>query len=187
MNNTTPINDLDGSEHRWFAVRTRSKSEKFVLRMLEKKGIHAYLPLQQFMRKYARSKRLVEKPLINCYVFVHIVQAQYVPVLETENVTGFVKFNKDLIAIRDAEIDTIRRITLETDLEIAAVTGHFETGDRVEIAAGTLMGLKGRVLKQEGKRCFQVELATVGISLLITVDGAFLAKLPSNAAAYFGV
>jgi len=171
-----PINDLHPSEARWFAVRTRSKSEKFVKRMLEKKGVYAYLPLQQFMRKYVRSKRLVEKPLINCYVFVQITKEQYVPVLETENVTGFVKFNKDLIAIPEAEIDIIRRVTLEEGLDVSTETGTFETGDLVEISAGTLIGLKGRIVKKEGKRNFQIELITLGVNLLISVDAAFLGK-----------
>jgi transcription antitermination factor NusG len=179
------INHLHAQELRWFAVQTRSKSEKFVQRMLEKKGIHAYVPLQQFMRRYTRSTRLVEKPLINCYVFVHIAQPQYVPVLETENVTGFVKFNRNLIAIPDAEIEMIRRITLEKELDISAVTGDFATGDLVEIAAGTLMGLKGRVVKKEGKRQFQVELNTLGINLLISVNPAFLEKLPAGSADIF--
>ncbi len=76
------VNQLHESEPRWFAVHTRSKSEKFVQRMLTKKGIHAWLPLQKLMRRYVRSTRMVEKPLINCYVFVRIVQREYVPVLE---------------------------------------------------------------------------------------------------------
>jgi transcription antitermination factor NusG len=173
-----PINHLHESEPRWFAVRTRSKSEKFVKRMLEKKGVHSYLPLQQFMRKYVRSKRLVEKPLINCYVFVHITKTQYVTVLETENVTGFVKFSQDLIAIPQAEIDLIRRITLEEGLEVVTSVEGLSTGDLVEIAAGTLMGLKGRVVKQDGKRQFQIELISLGLNLLITVDAVFLEKLP---------
>lgn len=171
---TEPINDLHPSEARWFAVRTRSKSEKFVKRMLEKKGVLAYLPLQQFMRKYSRSKRLVEKPLINCYVFVQITQGQYVPVLETENVTGFVKFNKDLIAIPEAEIDIIRRVTLEEGLDVSAEAGSFEAGEWVEITAGTLIGLKGRIVKKEGKRNFQIELGSLGLSLYISVDAALL-------------
>lgn len=172
-----PINDLHPTTPRWFAVRTRSKSEKFVKRMLEKKGVLAYLPLQQFMRKYGRVKRLVEKPLINCYVFVQITAAQYVPVLETENVTGFVKFNKDLIAVPQAEIDIIRRVTLEEGLEITSETSAFATGDLVEISAGTLMGLKGRIVKKEGKHNFQIELTSLGLNLLISVDAAFLGNV----------
>ena len=175
-----PINNLHATEPRWFAVQTRSKSEKFVKRMLEKKGIHAYLPLQQQMRKYGRVKRLVEKPLINCYVFVQIVKNEYVPVLETENVTTFVKFSKDLIAIPEAEIDVIRRVTLESGLEVEAIAGNFEAGELVEISAGTLMGLKGKVVKKEGKRKFQIELLSIGMSLLISVDAAFLEKAASG-------
>ena len=57
-----PINDLHPTEIRWFAVHTRNKSEKFVKRMLEKKEIETYLPLQKIMRQYGRVRRLVERP-----------------------------------------------------------------------------------------------------------------------------
>ncbi|MBV6440270.1 MAG: UpxY family transcription antiterminator [Haliscomenobacteraceae bacterium CHB4] len=170
------INHLHDTEPRWFAVHTRSKSEKFVQRMLEKKGIHAWLPLQKLMRRYTRSTRLTEKPLINCYIFVKIAKEKYVPVLETENVAGFVKFGKNLVSIPESEIEMLKRITLEDGLDVEAVKGSFTEGDPVEIAAGNLAGLKGRIVKVEGKRKFQVELDYLFHSLLITVDAAFLEK-----------
>ncbi len=170
------INHLHESEPRWFAVHTRSKSEKFVQRMLSKKGVLAYLPLQKLMRRYTRSTRIIEKPLINSYVFVKIVKREYVPVLETENVAGFVKFSKNMIAIPEEEIDILRRITLEDGLDVEAIPGQFSEGDTVEIAAGNLMGMQGRIVKVEGKRKLQVELGHLGFSLLITVDAAFLEK-----------
>lgn len=185
MKASAPINHLHATELRWFAVRTRAKSEKFVKRILEKKGIRSYLPLQKLLRQYARSTRLVEKPLINCYVFVQITREHYVPVLETENVAGFVKFNKDLIAIPETEIEVIRRITLEDGLDVEATVGDFHTGDLVEITAGTLMGLKGRVIKKEGRRKFQIELASLGLSLLISVDAFFIEKLPAGFSSEF--
>lgn len=168
------INHLHESEPRWFAVHTRSKSEKLVQRQLTKKGIHAYVPVQRLMRRYTRSSRMVEKPLINCYVFVQIVKQQYVPVLETENVSGFIRFNKDLVAIPESEINLLRRITLEDGLDIEAVPGVLSEGDPVEINAGNLTGLKGRIIKKEGKQRFQVELEQLGYSLLITIGADFL-------------
>lgn len=171
-----PVNDLHSSEARWFAVQTRSKSEKFVKRMLEKKEVEVYLPLQKLVRQYQRSRRVVEKPLINCYVFVQITKQQYVPVLETENVLGFVKLGRDLIAIPERDMQTIRRITLEDGLEVEVVPGGFESGDQVEIAAGALTGLRGQIIKQEGKRKFQVELASLSMSLLISIDASMLEK-----------
>lgn len=171
------INHLHDTEPRWFAVQTRSKSEKFVQRSLAKKGIHAYVPLQRLMRRYTRSTRIVEKPLINCYVFVRIVKKDYIPVLETENVSGFIRFNKELIAIPEEEINVLRRITLEEGLEVEAVPGVFHAGDPVEITAGSLTGLRGHIVKQAGRQRFQVELERLGYTLLITIDSFFLNPL----------
>lgn len=171
-----PINQLHETEPRWFAVRTRSKSEKFVQRLLAKKGIQAWVPLQKLMRRYARSTRTVEKPLINAYVFVKITKEHYLPVLETQHTAGFVRFDKHLYAIPEREIDILKRVTLEDGLEVEAIPGAFAAGDAVEIAAGNLMGLRGQVVKVEGKRKFQIALEQLGYSLLITVDVAFLQK-----------
>lgn len=174
--NSALVYQLHDSEPRWFAVHTRSKSEKFVQRMLDKKGIHAWVPLQQLMRRYTRSTRVVEKPLINCYVFVKIVKSEYVRVLETEHVAGFVKFSKNLVAIPEMEINLLKRITLEDGLDVVAVPGILSEGDLVEISAGNLIGLRGRIEQSEGKRRFKVALEQLGYSLLITIDAAFLQK-----------
>jgi len=107
---------------------------------------------------------------------VKIIKNQYVPVLETENVAGFVKFSKNMISIPEEEIEILRRITLEDGLEIEAIPSQFSEGDSVEISAGNLMGMKGRIIKLEGKRKLQVELGHLGYSLLITIDAAFLEK-----------
>ncbi|MFN0214752.1 MAG: UpxY family transcription antiterminator [Saprospiraceae bacterium] len=174
------INHLHETDPRWFAVHTRSKSEKFVHRMLAKKGIHCYLPLQKLMRRYVRSTRMVEIPLINCYVFVHITKQHYLPILETENVAGFVKLNKDLRAIPDAEIEIMRRVTLEKGLDLELIPGSFTEGEPVEITAGNLIGMKGRIVKTEGTRKFQIELLTLGYSLLLSLDAAYLGKLEKD-------
>ncbi len=176
----TSSNHLHPTQARWFAVHTRSKSEKFVQRMLVKKGIQTYLPLQSFLRQYARSTRMVEKPLINCYVFVHITKASYLTVLETEHVAGFVRFSKELHAIPEAEMDIMRRITMEKGLDMEVIPGAFTEGEAVEICAGNLSGMKGRIVKSEGKRSFQIELSSLGHSLLLSVDAAMLGKLANG-------
>jgi transcription antitermination factor NusG len=176
------VNHLHETEPRWFAVNTRSKSEKFVQRSLTKKGVHTYLPLQKLMRQYTRSTRIVEKPLINCYVFVQITKAFYLSVLETENVVGFVKSKRDLRAIPEAEMEILRRITLENGLDLTVIPGRFGEGEPVEITAGNLIGMKGQIVKAESARKFQIELFNLGFSLLITVDAAFLGKIGKDLA-----
>lgn len=169
---------------RWYAVHTRSKSEKFVRQLLEKKGIHAWVPLQKIMRRYQRSRRTVEKPLINCYVFVKIAPTDFVTVLETTHVAGFVKFNKIPLPIPDLEIDLLRRITLEFELEVEAVPSFLCEGDFVEINAGNLVGVKGKIVKKEDKRKMLVELTQLGYGLLITIDRVFLEKTKAPQGAF---
>jgi transcription antitermination factor NusG len=43
------------------------------------------------MRQYGRVRRLVDRPLINCYIFVNITKDKYLTVMETENVVNFAK------------------------------------------------------------------------------------------------
>jgi len=172
-----PSNHLHDTEPRWFAVHTRAKCEKFVQRALAKKNIHAYVPLLRLLRRYVRSTRLTEKPVIPGYVFVEITKSEYVPVLETENAVGFVRFNKDLLAIPEAEIGLLRRIALEDDLDVTAIPGLLTEGDPVEISGGALTGLRGHIVKTEGKRRFQIALERLGYSLLITVDEGLLRRV----------
>ena len=86
---------LDTEEKRWFAVYTRYKREKIVVQRLREKRIEAYVPLQELTRYYTRKIKKVQLPLISCYVFVKITKEQYVPVLETQDIVSFIKFNKE--------------------------------------------------------------------------------------------
>ncbi len=168
---------LDETEPRWFAVHTRSKCEKMVWQALQRKQITAYVPLARTTRRYQRKIKHYDKPLISCYIFVKITKQEYVPVLETENVAGFVKFAKSMLAIPEDEINILRRVVLEDGLEVEAVVGHhMQTGDSVVISAGPLIGIHGIIIRADGKRKMQVELQKMGYTLLMSVDAAFLEK-----------
>jgi transcription antitermination factor NusG len=176
--NTAPRNPAsDSSEALWYAVHTRFKCEKYVQRLLEKQGVVVYVPLQQFTRRYLRKIKTVEKPLISCYVFVKISKEQYKPVLETEHVVGFVKTGRQITAIPEREIQILRRITLEKDLDVQITPRAFQSGDWVEIAAGNLIGLQGRVVQSTGKQQLLVDLETLGYTLRIALDAALLSKI----------
>ena len=167
---------LDDVEPRWFAVRTRYKSEKMVGRALGKKGIAYFLPIQKITKRYSRKIRTYEKPLLNCYAFVKITVADYVPVLETEHVQGFVRPSKEMMDISDKELEILRRISGES-IETTAEPGNWEVGELVEIASGNLAGLRGYVDERTGKHEFVVNLETLGHVLKLQVDAALLRKV----------
>jgi transcription antitermination factor NusG len=173
---------LDATEPRWFAICTKYKREKLVSKCLREKGIKSYVPLQKVTRMYTRKIKKVELPLINCYVFVQIVRDQYVPVLETPDVTHFVKIAKDLISIPEREIEIMRRVTGEiTNVEVDR--GIFKVGEEVEIISGSLFGLRGRLLQGIGSKNFVVELENLGYSLRMQMAPEILRPLPRRGAA----
>jgi len=169
-------NHLDNVEPKWFAVYTRFKSEKVVARLLDTKKITNYLPLQTVTRRYTRKIKVHEIPLISCYIFVKITKAEYVPVLETENVVTFLKFAKNLLSIPDREIEILRRVAGD-GIEVEAEPNTFHEGDLVEIVGGKLTGLRGKLVEKQGKKQMVIELETIGYSLKMSIDVTLLQKV----------
>lgn len=170
------INQLHFTEPRWFAVYTSFRREKLVKKMLDKKNIECYLPINRVTRRYASRNKIVDFPLISCYIFVKIIKGQYVPVLETEHVVKFTKIGRDLLAIPEREINIIKRVVGE-GLEISMEQADFTIGDDVEIISGNLTGLKGKLMSLDGKNKFAVALDNIGFSLTMSVDASLLNKI----------
>lgn len=170
---TEYINQLHESEKKWFAVYTRYKREKRVLSALHQKGIDAYLPLLKLTRHYTRKIKKVELPLINCYLFVQIVKAEYLSVLETEEVVGFLKIGKNLISIPEQEINIMKKVVGE-QLEVEVHTGLVQKGARVEVIGGQLTGLKGKLHEIKNEKNFSIELERMGYSIFMEVDPKYL-------------
>lgn len=169
------VNHLSDTEARWFAVYTKFRREKLVRKRLRERGIEVYLPLQSKTHKYQRKIKHVELPLINCYIFTKITKQEYIPVLETPDVVYFVRIAKDLIAIPDSEIETMKRVVGEgKDIEVQE--GSYQMGDEVEIIGGNLTGLKGWLVSTENEKNLVIELENLGYSLRMTVEPNLLRK-----------
>ncbi len=171
-------NHLTESNPKWFAVRTRYKREKLVLRALQSKGIEVYLPLNRVTRRWTRKTRVVDLPLINCYVFVRILKKDYVPVLDTENVVDFVRFSKNLISIPDNEIHLMKRIVGEAE-NIEVEETILEEGDQVVVIYGNLTGLEGTLVERGSKKRLKVRLEMLGHSLLMDMSSDHVLKATS--------
>ncbi|MCB0600696.1 MAG: UpxY family transcription antiterminator [Saprospiraceae bacterium] len=182
MNLKHAINQLDELEPRWFAVYTRYKQEKVVLKRLKDKGIDSYVPLTRRFRKYDKRLRHFDIPLISCYVFTKITRKEYVSVLETEGVVKFIKFSDNLISIPEEEIQWLQKILLE-DLSIELDQEGMIAGQRVEVVRGNLIGLKGTLMNTSNKKNFLVEFSGIGQSFRMYVDPACLKLSASRVSA----
>lgn len=166
-------NHLDTSEAKWFAVYTKYKREKLVADRLEAMGVEHYLPLMQVTRQYIRKKKVLELPLINCHIFVKITKEAYVKILQTPDVIRFVKIAKNLLAIPQCEIDLLHRV-LGNNKEVVINETSFVLGDTVEVIGGQLTGLKGQLIKSEGKNNLLVRLDSLGLDLEMYIDKKLL-------------
>ena len=80
--------------------------------------------------------------------------------------------------IKEDEINVLKRIEgLEVEIENCSANLH--PGDKVAIRKGNLAGLQGRLIRQNGKKSFIVELESVGITLQLSIDTEMLLKTSS--------
>jgi len=172
-----PENHLDATKAKWFAVYTKYKREKIILKDLERQGIQAYLPIQEITRIYASKKKKVQLPLISCYIFVKITKSEYLRVLQTDSVVNFVRIAKNLISIPEREIEIMRKIVGEGIPVTAEPSSAFNKGDQVEIVGGSLTGLSGTLVDNHGEKEVIIDLESMGYSLRMTLEAKFLRKI----------
>ena len=171
------INDLDYKVPKWFAVYTKYKCEKYVAKRLQKKLIEVYLPLLDKTKVYTSKTKKYKVPLISCFVFVKITKAEYVKVLETEYVLSFLKQRRDLISIPNDEINLLRRLVGEYETSLWTEKVDWAIGQKLEVIAGQLTGLKGVLVEKSNKSEFIVELKNIGIHLRVHINKAHLLPL----------
>jgi transcription antitermination factor NusG len=162
----------------WFAVHTRSRSEKSVERALERQNIDHFLPLMDREREYAGRKRSVSHPLIPGYIFVRITFKDYLAVLQTKNVVDFVRFGSEINPIPQREIDILEQFCRDKQHTIILSNTRYHRGDQVVVTAGPLKGIQGTLIAAKGRRNLVVELRNVGHSLqVVQIESRYLKRL----------
>jgi len=151
----------------WYACCTRSRAEKKVAVLLEQKGIENWVPLVRTLQRWSDRKKWVEKPLIPGYCFVRIRQKEYLSVLQTEHVVCFVKFENQMAAISDNQIDFIRRMLRQSEYQWEITREKPRPGQQVEIVAGPLIGLQAELVNYKNSRQICVRIDEIDYSFLV--------------------
>ncbi len=139
----------------WFALYTRSRSEKQVNRLLQEQGFETYLPLIVTTRKWSDRLKKVEVPLFGSYVFVvHRPNDHnsFLKIVETPGVVRFVSFDGKPVRIPENQIESLKKVSAQ-GYEIEPLEIPIPEGSEVEIKRGPLKGVKGIVLRSpEGSK-----------------------------------
>jgi transcriptional antiterminator RfaH len=166
------------SVKRWYAVYTRSRAEKKVALHLEKQGIEMYMPLVKTLRQWSDRKKIIYEPLFRSYVFVKVNNKDYYEVLSVPGAVRFVKIAYEIISIPECQIDAIR--TFMGEIEITEPLSYFETGNEVEVAYGTLKGLRGKLISTKNQRKLIVQIDAVYQNITLTLPSHLLKKIPKR-------
>lgn len=165
---------IDAVVPRWFAVKVPFRREKSAVQRLERRGIEAYVPLVSKTKRYGRKVKKYELPLIGQYIFVRIVESEYLKVLQERDVFDFLRFNKKLIAIPQQEMDTLKLVVGDESVQLLDWTEVDWMNKNVEIIHGQLTGVKGRVVELKNKKSVVVNLDTLGVSMRLEVPAQYL-------------
>ena len=135
----------------WYILHTYSGYESMVKENLErliennnlKDMIFEFkIPMEQTIEEKNGKRKVVERKLLPCYVFIKMVYSNqlWYWITNTRGVTGFVGPQGRPIPLSE---DEIRKMRLET----VVVEGEFAVGDGVEVVSGPLEGFKGSIIE----------------------------------------
>ena len=167
---------LKKKTERWYALYTKSRNEKMVATILKEKGIEVYLPLLKTLKQWSDRKKWVEEPLFRSYLFVRILDRNYLEVLQTDGVVRFITFRQERIPVPDQQIEAVKAY-LNEDSQINLEEFNYQPGDRVEVVRGPMQGLLGVLIMIKGKQRVLVEIESIGQSLIINLPKSILKQV----------
>lgn len=141
---------MNDTEPKWYILHTYSGYEAMVkeslLRLIENNNlsdsiVDVKIPTEQTIEEKANGKKkVVERKLLPCYVFIKMVYSNqlWYLVTNTRGVTGFCGPQGRPIPMKEDEIRKMR-------LEEYVVNADFKVGDRVSIESGPLEGFIGSI------------------------------------------
>jgi transcription antitermination factor NusG len=160
---------IQSNEYFWHAVYVKSRSEKKAQLELQLKEIETFLPLQRKLRQWSDRKKWVEMPLISGYLFLRISRKEYDSALESNYIVSYVRFDRKAAVIPDCQIEYLKLLLEQDNLEIEITREKLEPGQMIEVVRGPLIGLRGKLIKIKGKDKVAIELDDLGYSALVEI------------------
>ena len=155
--------------YNWHAVYVKSRTEKKAQTELQFKEVETFLPLQRKLRQWSDRKKWVEMPLISGYLFVKICRKEYDSVLQSDYIVSYVRFEGVAAVIPENQIDYLKLMLKQDNLDIEIVRESFAPGQMIDVIAGPLIGLRGKLVRIKGKNKVAVELEQLGYSALVEI------------------
>lgn len=150
-------------ERQWYALRTRSRSEKKVARILGEREVESYCPVVPRARQWADRKKTVSFPMFPGYVFARFDLRDISEVFRVPGVATVVRIEGEAVPVRPEELEAVRRLergVTETGQE-PVPADFLEPGDEVTVVDGPFRGMRGVLLETRGRARVAVRLTAI--------------------------
>jgi transcription antitermination factor NusG len=161
------------SDSRWWVVYTKARQEKALSRELLGRQIPFYLPLvkQTAIRNGRRTTSYI--PLFTGYVFVYGTEQQRIVSLTTNRISRILSVDDPQRLV--ADLRQLRRL-IASNMPLT-IESRLDTGDRVRVKQGSLMGMEGTVLSRRGSTRLLVSVNFLQQGASVEIDDYLLEVL----------
>ena len=157
-------NDFDGFD--WFAVRTRSRSEKKLSLDLRNQKIRYYLPLYSKASLSGRAMVTRELPLFSGYVFIYVDYESKMVVEDNKSAASFLKVNQVNSFLK--ELNDIERLLISS--KCVAPVDYFRIGQKVRVVKGPMEGIEGEIQRFKNKFILVLKATAIGLAVSMEIN-----------------
>lgn len=161
----------------WFAVHTKSRTEKKVFDRLQIAGHESFLPMKTEIRQWSDRKKKVRSPLIKSYVFVRVKQNDLTPIYTIPGVVTVLTFLGKPAVVTDVEINNLKIVTNNSDAIKEIKPFNLTNGKPVQVVQGPFKGLIAVYLSNSGKHRVIVEVEALNSFTEITLPLSHIKEL----------
>ena len=151
----------------WYVAYTCGRHEKYLADQCEQHGITAFLPLYSVQRQWKQRRAKVFLPLFPSYVFVRMALAERFRVLSLPGMVSLVCFHGLPAVVPDAQIEALRKAVT---LGRAEPCAYLQSGKRVRVTAGPLVGMEGIIQEVKSDVRVIVSFEWMNRSVSISLD-----------------
>jgi len=154
--------------HPWYALRIRSRFEKFAAKHLRDQGYQEYLPLSRSTRRWSDRIKTVRTPLLPGYLFCKFDIQNRLPILVVPGVLSIVGIGKTPATIPESEISSLQRI-ISSGMQ-CGLWPFVQVGQSVSVERGPLAGLKGIVIEVKSNLRLVLSLPLLQRAVAVEID-----------------
>jgi transcriptional antiterminator NusG len=162
----------------WYAIHVRSRHEFQVHDRLVAKGMEAFLPAVERLRKWKDRKKLIPFPLFPGYVFVHTTKESH-NLLNVLKVKGVVRMLCTIPGqpdpIPDDQIDSLKKLI--ENKEALDPYPYLNKGQRVRIRKGPLAGVEGILVEKLDKHILVLSVDVLRQGVALTINAMDVEKI----------